>query len=456
MRKIHCLLPIAYCLLLVSLASALEMSPEYSTNIIVRDLENSIDLELTITNTTTGIYNLYTLADISIKPTETFSISKDPFTKNFTITPTSNLNTEGHYSFTYTLNHRGVEKINEKLLINLVNLEDIIEIGSDSIDPTSDQIKFYVQNTEATNLKNLTAKFSSILFDIEKTFNLSANEKLEIIVNVDKNKFEKTKAGVYIIKSIFQTKNGEKKIEGNLYLGEKQGISTIEDKSGILIKRETTTKTNVGNIIENVEIKLKRNIFSRLFTSFNIEPTTINRKGFTVEYTWSKQKLNPTENFTVKAKTNYIFPILIIIVAIIALIGFKRFTETKIEIKKSVHHVKTKHGEFALKITLSLKAKKNVENVSLIDRVPAIVKIYKKFGMVKPDKIDAESRRIHWNIGDLNAGEVRIFTYIIYSKVGVVGKFSLPEALAVFEKDGKIHEIDSNKVFFMSDQVKRD
>jgi len=74
--------------------------------------------------------------------------------------------------------------------------------------------------------------------------------------------------------------------------------------------------------------------------------------------------------------------------------------------------------------------------------------------MTKPDKIDASSRRIHWNIGDLNAGEERLFSYIVYSKVGVVGKFSLPEATAVFEQNDKIKEVESNKVFFMSDQIR--
>ena len=241
-----------------------------------------------------------------------------------------------------------------------------------------------------------------------------------------------------------------------MYLGEKKGITSTEDKSGLLIVTETITKINVGNVVENIEIKLNRNIFSRLFTTFSIEPTTVERNGLMIEYTWMKQKLNPTDVYVVKATTNYIVPFLIIIVAILALFGFKRFSETKLEIKKSVSHVKTKNGEFALKIILSLKAKKDIENVTLIDKVPPIVKIYKKFGMVKPDKIDAESRRIHWHIGDLNAGEERVFTYIVYSKVGVIGKFSLPEALGVFEKDGKIHEIDSNKVFFMSAQVKGD
>ncbi|NQU99666.1 MAG: hypothetical protein HQ538_02920 [Parcubacteria group bacterium] len=49
-----------------------------------------------------------------------------------------------------------------------------------------------------------------------------------------------------------------------------------------------------------------------------------------------------------------------------------------------------------------------------------------------------------------------MFNYIVYSKVGIVGKFILPNALAVFEEEGKIHETNSNKVFFMSDQVKSD
>lgn len=441
-------------LLSLSLTSAINISAEYNSNILIPEIESSIDLTLTITDATPGIYNLYTLADVSIKPSETFTISTDPFTKTFTISPTENLKVKGYYTFTYTLNHRGFNKTDNKLLIKILNLEDTIEISSDTIDPTSNQIKFYVKNLEATTLKNLSAKFSSILFETEATFDLAPNQKLEFIANVSEDKLKKTKAGVYIIESIFQTKNGEKKIEGNLYLGEKKGITTTEDKSGLLVRTQTITKVNTGNVLENIQIKITKNIFSRLFTTFNIEPNAIERKGFTIEYTWVKQKLNPTEAFTIKAKTNYIFPFLTIIVVALALLGFKRFTETKIEVKKSVRHVKTKHGEFALKITLSLKAKKNVENVTLIDRVPAIVKIYKEFGTVKPDKIDAESRRIHWNIGDLNTGEERLFTYIVYSKVGIVGKFSLPEALIVFEKDGKIHEVKSNKVFFMSDQIR--
>jgi hypothetical protein len=441
-------------ILCLSMVSALNVSEQHDTTILIKDLDNSIKLTLSITNASAGLYNVYTLSEVSIKPSAMFTISEESTEKEFTISATENLDVEGYYTFTYTLNHRDTEKINNKFTIQILKLGDILEISSNSIDPESGEISFYIKNKENVRLENLSAKFSSILFDIEKTFDIGPYEKVEIPVEVDRDKLKKTKAGVYIIEGIFKTNKGTEKIEGNLYLGEKKGITTTEDSSGLLIRTQTVTKINTGNIVESIRIKAKKNIFSRLFTSFNIEPMITERKGMIVEYTWIKERLNPSEIYMIKIKTNYILPFFTILFAILALLGFKRFTETKIEIKKSVHHIKTKSGEFALKITLSLKAKKSIENATLIDKVPAIVKIYKKFGLIKPDKIDAESRRIHWNIGDLQAGEERVFNYVVYSKVGIVGKFSLPSALAVFEKNDKIHEVESNKVFFMSDQIR--
>ncbi len=433
--------------------SALQITPKYPTNIIIRDFNSSIPLTLNITNATPGTYNLYTLADISIQPSDTFQINDDPFQKTFTIKPNSNLKLEGNYAFTYTLNQRGIEKYEKKFLLKLLNLEDIIEISSESIDPESGQVSFYVQNKKPVSLTNLTATFSSILFNVTTTFDLKPNERFIIPVKVDKSKLAKTPAGVYIINSYFQTDKGEKTIKGTLYLGEKKGITSIEDTSGFLIQTKTITKVNSGNVVENIQIKIKKNIFSRLFTTFNIEPTLTERNGIIVDYTWIKGRLNPAESYIIKSKTNYVLPFFIIIVLILIIMGYSRFSKTKLEVRKSVVPVKTKGGEFALKVTLSLKAKQKVENVTLTDKIPSIVKIYKKFETVKPDKIDAATRRIHWNIGNLEAGEERSFTYIVYSKVGIVGKFSLPRALAVFEKEEKIHEIDSNNVFFMNEQT---
>ena len=444
-------------LLFLSFASALEMSGKYESNIFVKEFENPVNVEVEITNALAGTYNIYTLADIYLEPRDRFQITDGSAKKTITIIPNENLDSqEGLYTFSYILNYRDIDqKVDNKFTINILKLENILEIGSESVDSEAETLTFYVKNKYNVNLEGLSAEFSSLLFETKKEFDLKPYEKKEFTVNVNPDKLRKTKAGVYVIDSVFSTKKGDVEISGNLYLGEKKGITTTEDKSGWIIRTTTVRKINSGNILENVEVTITKNIFSRLFTNFNIEPTQVERKGFTIDYIWRKDKLGPTEMFTVTSKTNYFFPLLIIAFIILIMFGIRRYSETKLEATKSVSPMKTKNGEFALKIRLSVKSNRNVENVSLIDRVPAIVKIYKQFGTVKPDKVDADSRRVTWNIGDLKAGEERVFSYIVYSKIGVVGKFSLPGALAVFEKDGKIHEVESNQVFFLTDQIKK-
>jgi hypothetical protein len=412
---------------------------------------------LKIINATPGLYNLYTLANIAIEPQEMFTIlGNDDFEKEFTLIPMNSLNVDGLYSFTYILHQRSTgEKFNERITVNHVSIGDLFDIYSEPIGLETESIIIYIENLEDVSLEGVNVEFSSIVFEnFGQTFDIGPHEKRIISIPADSESLKKTKAGVYIITAVFSTPKGEVITQGNLYLGEKKGLTSFEDSSGFLIQKLTIIKTNLGNIVEEVTITIRKNFFSRLFTTFNIEPIQVSRDGFIIEYVWIKEKLNPTESLIVQAKTNYILPFFIIVFGILFFVGLKRFNETKIEVTKSVVPVKTKNGEFALRITLGLASKKSVENVTLIDKVPAIVKIYKNFGTVKPDKIDPISRRLHWHIGDLEAGEARSFSYVVYSKVGIVGKFSLPSATAIFEKDGQIHEVESNKVFFLNEQIK--
>jgi len=445
------------CLLFIPSVTALEMDYSLDSNIIVKEYPQPIELTLRLNNVTAGTYNAYTLADFYIEPSDSFSIATPEFEKTFTMRPFESLDIDGFYTFTYTLHQRDIEKFDKKITIKFVNLEDILEIYSASIDPAkSNEVDFFLENNEDVKLENVTAKFSSILFESEETFSIGPKETIKFSANAGDDLLKKTKAGVYIMGATFETPKGTREIEGNLYLGEKVGISTEDDTTGLLIRRQTITKTNIGNTVESAEITISKNIFSRLFTTFNEEPIIVDRKGFIIEYTWVKGKLEPTEGLTVQAKSNYVLPFFIVIFAIIFIFGVKRFSQTKMEITKSVSPVKTKNDEFALRVTLNVKAKKSVENVTLIDKIPPIVKLYQKFGFIKPDKIDPASRRVYWRIGDLMAKEERTFSYIVYSKVGIIGKFSLPGALGVFEKEGNVHEVESNQVFFLNEQIKGD
>ena len=440
-------------ILLSSMVSALNFTAEFDRNVVVKEYSSTLEFTAKITDATPGTYNLYTLADMSLFPRDSFEINKSSFEKKFTIKPTESLDVLGLYVFTVTLNHRNFEKVDKKIAVKIVELEDILEIGADPLSLDSDVLNFYVENKEDVLIENVSAEFSSILFKVDSNFNLQPFEKRYFEVVVDEEILKKTKAGVYVIEAKFDTPQGSREISGNIFLGEKKGVSTIPDSSGFFIKTNSITKVNTGNVNEKVEVIMDKNIISRLFTTFNVKPETIEREGFTVRYSWSEE-LEPTAIFKVSARTNYLFPFLILVFGFAVVIAWRRYSITTLEMKKSVSHVKTKGGEFALKVKISVKARKKVKNVSVVDRVPSIVKIYKKFGTLRPDKIDPEARKLHWNLGDLNAGEERIFNYIIYSRVGFVGKFSLPETVALYEKEGKIHEVSSNQVFFLSDQIK--
>jgi len=222
----------------------------------------------------------------------------------------------------------------------------------------------------------------------------------------------------------------------------------------LLIRTNKVSKINSGNVNENIVIEIKKDFISRLFTSFNINPDSSNDNVFSTVYTWSK-KIGPAEKLEIEAKTNYLLPLIIIIALVLAFIGIKRYVQTKLEIIKTAVPVKTSSGQFALKIKLTVKAKHGVDNVSLIDKIPGVVQFYEKFPtIIKPTKIDTKNKRIQWDLGNMNAGEKRFFSYVVYSSLGVVGKFALPSALAVFERNSQIHEVESNVVYFQTESRK--
>jgi hypothetical protein len=180
----------------------------------------------------------------------------------------------------------------------------------------------------------------------------------------------------------------------------------------------------------------------------------VDRQGFGVYYTWN-QEIKPGESSEIKVQTNWLFP-LILILFIVAIAGITRYYSTRnLVLKKRVSFVKTKGGEFALKVSVVIKAKRYIEKVNIMEKLPPLVKLHEKFGVEVPSRIDEKNRRIEWRFNKLEEGEVRTISYIMYSKIGVVGKFALPRTTALFEREGKILERNSNQAFFVIEQNQR-
>jgi len=85
--------------------------------------------------------------------------------------------------------------------------------------------------------------------------------------------------------------------------------------------------------------------------------------------------------------------------------------------------------------------------------LPALVKLHERFtGFYSPTRIDEKNKIIEWDLGSLDKGEKRVLSYILYSKLGILGKFSLPPASAVYESRGKVYETTSNRAFLIAEQ----
>jgi hypothetical protein len=381
---------------------------------------------------------------------ETIQIDEDE-TKDiqFKIYPKKHFDYLGFYIFKYSI-FKGEERLNDELVLKIIDFKDAFKIGAQEINPESNSLEIYVQNKENFNFEQLHVKFSSAFFDLEKDFTLGPNEKKSFNVKLNKEDFKKLIAGFYTLSAEITLEDKKANLEGIIKFNEKDIVTTEKKEYGFIISSKIITKENKGNVIVETETTLKKNIISRIFTSFSPEPSTVERKGSQVYYVWN-QKIKPGETLKIVVKTNWLFPFLIILILLTIIILVKQSTKKHLIIRKKVTFVKSKGGEFALKVTLKIHARKYIERIRLIDRLPPLVKLYEKFGIEKPIRTDEKNKRIEWAFEKLEAGETRVISYIIYSKVGILGRFILPSAMAIFERDGKICETHSNQSFFMAE-----
>ena len=337
----------------------------------------------------------------------------------------------------------------------MVDLEDAFEIGSGEIDPTSNSMEIYIHNKVNFNFGEISVKFGSAFFDFEESFSLEPNKRKDFSVQLDKEDFKKLMAGFYTLNAEISVEGEIADIEGIIKFSEEDILTKTKKEYGFIVRTKIIEKENEGNVLVKSETVIKKNIISRLFTNFSPEPDIVERNRATIYYTWNKE-IKPGEVLEIVVKTNWLFPLLIIFFVVVVVVLAKQYLKTDLSLKKKVSFVKAKGGEFALKVSISVHARKYVEKVNIIDKLPSLVKIYERFGGDTPIRIDEKNRRIEWQFQKLEAGEARVISYIIYSKIGVLGKFALPSAVAIYEKDGKIKESESNKAFFISEQRSKD
>ncbi len=431
------------------LAMSLEVEKQSTNEVMILGLNEPATFDLRINNLGASenimFYSFFS-QDVYPKGT-TYLAGRGTQDISLKIYPPEKMRT-GYYTFDYYIrNDKGAE-ILQTLTVNVIEFPDAFEVGSAEFDPESKTLNIYIHNKANFNFENVSVEFSSLFFDFSKEFTLGPNQRNDFTITLNKEDFKKLMAGYYTFQADIKSKGIEANLEGTLKFSEKDILTTNKKTYGVIINTNLIEKTNEGNVVAKTETVIKKNIVSRLFTHFSPEPNTVEREGFSVYYTWYNE-IVPGEVLKITVRTNWLLPLVIVLLIVLIVVLVKKTSNRNMVLKKKVSFVNAKGGEFALKVMILVEAKNYIEKISIIDRLPFLTKVHEKFGGEHPSRIDEKNKRIEWNFERLQAGERRVFSYIVYSRIGVLGKFALPSATAVYERDGNVKEVHSNKAFFM-------
>jgi len=452
MKRALILFVLALFLLPSILALDLELEKLSKGEVMIAGMDNPVDFNFRITNLGGDTrLEFFNLLSFNMAPVEKISINASE-TKEIKISlwPIGKFDHMGQYTLTYFIKADDGTQIQRTLTFRRIELKEALSIGASSFDSDASSVTVYIENKENFNFGSIEAKFSSAFFNFDEKFDLGPKEKKEFTISIDKEDFKQLLAGFYLMNVDVTADEARASLSTNLEFKEKGNIKTEELGYGLIIRTDQIKKINEGNIVSDAKIEISKNMISRLFTTFSPDPDVVDRSGAVIYYTWSKS-LKPGEDFIVNVKTNWVFPLILIILVIAIVVLTKQYTSSNLVLRKKVSFVNAKGGEFALKVSIHIHARKYMENINIIDRLPPLVKIYERFGATQPTKVDEKLKRISWAFDKLEAGEMRMVSYIIYSKVGVMGKFSLPSTKGIYEIGGQIHETTSNRAFFISE-----
>ncbi|MBT4165819.1 hypothetical protein HOE04_02155 [archaeon] len=454
MKHLHILISL---ILLINLnllsATNLDINTIPISNTAISDLNEPAIFDLVITNNQdSDNFEIYSLVGVDIEP-DSFTINSQQ-TKTIRISAMPQkalLSKKGFFTFEYIIKDSEEDIQKKTLTLNVADLESSFDITFANINPNSNTIQVSIKNRISKDFKNLNLEFSSAFFEQKETLTLESLEIKEIEIQLDKEKIKPLEAGSYLTntKIKYQDKSATK--EAMINFLEKEDLYSSESSSGLIKKRQEIIRHNVGNVKKSVSIRIEKNLITALFTNFNIEPTKSGFKGFGRYYIWEKELVS-NEELKIISTTNWFYPVFIFLLIFGIIYLSKKSSTNHLTLNKNVSFVKTKGGQFALKVTLRIKAKNHITKIRLIDKLPPLVKLYERFGAIPPNEIDLTNHRLSWEIDSLNKGEERVFSYIIYSKIGVIGRFELPSARAVYERDGKLKDTNSNRAFYINEK----
>lgn len=324
---------------------------------------------------------------------------------------------------------------------------------SHKADP-KDPVRIYVrlENQNKKLLKNVQVKLRSNVINKDYDVELKPQEIKKLTFEALIDPYTKPQQDIMKVTVVVQ--------EGpEIYQFDLEPVEyTIFEYSNLIklneeVIRETfkTIKTiwlvNEGNIEMREKYAMPTNILESLFMT--TEPSS---KRIGSQRIWELD-ISKGQTQEIMIVVNY-RPLVFLISAMIVLIISYFIFRSPLVMRKQAAVIGTQEGGISeLKILLTIKNRTNkqAKNVKIIDLVPRIASLKQdsEIGTVNPDKVvrdETQGTILKWHLDQIDAGEERLISYKIRSKLSILGGVTLPVAVAKFENSkGKTQHSNSNK-----------
>lgn len=216
----------------------------------------------------------------------------------------------------------------------------------------------------------------------------------------------------------------------------------VQTEKGFLTRTKTILLTNEGNTRkDNQDVLIETSAREKFFSKTTPKADVVEMDGRKY-FRWAVS-LDAGERAELEVRTAYWWP-LILIVLIAALYIAYIMLRDPVVIRKRLVELKKKHGAFAeAKIIVQIKnrSRRPLNNVIVVERIPSMLALKKEgFRPMNPSKAYPHVSHGHvleYNIGLLDSREVRIFSYVMKSRMNVVGNFRLKPTVVSFVDAGK-------------------
>ncbi|MFA6888034.1 MAG: hypothetical protein WC254_00895 [Candidatus Woesearchaeota archaeon] len=326
--------------------------------------------------------------------------------------------------------------------------------AQEKVDPRqTNRVKLDILNRNPLDIPDMQIVLTSALYNETQTISIEPLGSTTVVFDVVYDAHQKPMNDTYTITVMVGDKTFtpiRKQIEIISYYD----IVEVQHPSHSFFFKttQTTEYTNNGNSDTVKKITYQTTGLQQYFTDGNHEGQVVEESGLLY---YSMDVLLPAGvPVTVDYYVNYRPIIYLLLLIGLGVLCYYYFRSSLI-IKKEVVTVHLgKDGHTTLKILLHVKNRtmKIVDDVEVIDKIPAIAEIEKHFeiGTVKPEKVlkhDKAGTMLQWNISHFEAYEERIITYKVHSMYQIVGDFKLPPALLKFKnKKQQLVKVQSNSI----------